>query len=69
MKRPPSVMTFKSLWAFAILALSTSLQAAARTPLTLFAATAMPIPVPQSRTPQSASPSETARATSRAKSG
>ena len=57
------------LWALAMRALSTSLQAAARMPFILFAAMAMPIPVPQRSTPQSALPSETALAASSAISG
>ena len=69
MTLPPRVIRLRLLWAFAMRALSTSLQAAARIPLTLFAAIAMPIPVPQSKTPHSAFPSETARATFSAISG
>ncbi len=58
-KRAETVMTFASLCARASLANSGSVTLAARTPSTLLAAIAMPIPVPHTSTPASASPAAT----------
>ena len=61
--------TFKSLWRRLISAVTSSWQVAARTPEILLAAIAMPTPVQHNRTPRSAVPSATRRATSAAMSG
>ena len=67
--RPASASTFRSLCCREIRAVSTSPQTAARMPGTLFAAIAMPMPVPHTSTPRCTSPLVTARATAAAKSG
>jgi hypothetical protein len=61
--------TLRSLCSRATRAVSTSAMAAARTPGSLLAAIAIPMPVPHTRTPRSNRPSLTPRATAEAKSG
>src|SRR3970040_1629627 len=61
--RPASASTLASLCSRLIRAVKTSPQRAARIPGTLLAAMAMPIPVPQTRTPRSTLPTVTASAT------
>lgn len=67
--RAPSARTFRSLCSRDSRALVSSPMAAARMPGTLFAAIAMPIPLPQTSTPRANRPSLTPRATAVAKSG
>ena len=67
--RAPKQSTLAWLCCLASVAVVTSCTTAARTPGTLFAAMEMPIPVPQTQTPNSAEPSVTARPTAAPKSG
>ena len=62
-KRPERVMTFASLCSRHKAANSELMMLAARTPGTLSAAMAMPMPVPHTSTPRSAVPSATSWAT------
>ncbi len=67
--RPPRQTTLAWLCRRARVAVVTSWTTAARTPGTLLAAMAMPMPVPQTHTPSSARPPATARPTAAPKSG
>ena len=68
-KRPDMHTTLPSLCSRKRCANSGDWMTAARTPTTLSAVSAMPMPVPQMSTPRSASPAATQRATLSAKSG
>ena len=67
--RAPRQRIFASLWERVASAENASPTTAARMPLTLLAAILIPMPVPQTRTPLSASFAATQSATAKAKSG
>ena len=65
----PSVRTFASLCSRAFFAVARSNAMPARTPATLFAAMAEPMPAPSTTMPRPARPEATASAAARAKTG